>query len=479
MTATRMSITIDSTGLRATAHTDRSERGIALTGADESTLMTAVFEYAHRHAVNTDSTVVVDIHDERAPGSDTAPQRLEVDPDNTIRPVIEPFESTVHAHTEQGTGTSTRAGAPRQPAGSAQSRGPVVRVVVDAPPADLEQPPPQQRIVRPSETPAPAPQPTRGHPALRTSTRDALSPTPPSGTRSPARRGVRGRLNAALGLKLAARVDELGVRTAASTIAGPVPDHAVVAVINVKGGVGKTPITLGLASQLAAHRGPGTTAAVDLGESNNSFADRIAAPAPIGFDTAGLLDLIESTGGQITPATLGRYLVRQPSGEDVLTGRDDERIDLGYEQAQALGSLLSRFRDLLIVDTGNAENSGRWQWAVGTAQVVLIPVPLRADVVAVARRMVGRIAARRPHGLTGVMVVITDGPGDTPDIEAGEIEQLTRGDGIDVVLRMPYEPVFASGQPITADDLALPTRDALTRLGARVITAMSDGGRTR
>ncbi|MGB7237796.1 MAG: hypothetical protein WBD41_17700 [Rhodococcus sp. (in: high G+C Gram-positive bacteria)] len=475
MTATRMSITIDSTGLRATAHTDRNDRGIALTGADESTLMTAVFEHAHRHAVHTESTVAVDIHDERAPGSDTAPQRLEVDPDNTIRPVIEPFESTVHARPEPSAGTSTRAGASRTPAGSADTRGPVVRVVDDGPSADLEQPPPRQRIVRPSEPPVLAPQPTRGRPSTpATATRDALSLAKPSGTASPARRGVRGRLNAALGLKLAAGVDELGVRTAASTIAGPVPDHAVVAVINVKGGVGKTPIALGLASQLAAHRGPGTTAAVDLGESNNSFADRIAAPAPIGFDTASLLDFIESTGGQISPAALGRYLVRQPSGEDVLTGRDDERIDLGYEQAQALGSLLSRFRDLLIVDTGNAENSGRWQWAVSTAQVVLIPVPLRADVVAVARRMIGRIAARRPHGLSGVMVVITDGPGDTPDIEAGEIEQLTRNDGIDVVLRMPYEPAFASGQPITAENLALPTRDALTRLGARVVTAMSN-----
>lgn len=477
MTATPIRVAIDSSGLHATAQVlDGPQPSVDLRGADNDALMTAVFEHAHAQARATGTTVTLEID----AGSDTAPVRVEVDPDQSVRTVATGL-SEYREPATAGIGTAVTRPTVRPSS--------VVRVTGDAPPPDPEPPPhetPRQRFDSEGSDRRAAtrqPRPTSEHYSPHHDTigtdRQALA----SGLRGvvptgPARRGMKGRLNAALGLKLAASADEQGVRAAESTISGPVPDRAVVSVINVKGGVGKTPLSLALASQMATHRGPGTVAAVDLGESNNSFADRIVTAGHPNYDTVGLLDLHENTGGAITPAMLSRYLTRQPSGEDVLIGRDDVGFDLGFEDADALATLLSQFRDLLIVDTGNGENAGRWQWAVVTAQVVLIPVPLRADVVAVARRMIGRIAARRPHGLAGVMVIITDGPGDTPDIEADQIEQLTRGDGIEVVLRMPYEPVFASGQPITSDHLALPTRDALTRLGSHVITALTGPTRT-
>ncbi|MBJ7323774.1 MAG: ParA family protein [Rhodococcus sp.] len=479
MTATPIRVAIDSSGLHATAQVlDGPQPSVDLRGADENALMTAVFEHATAQARATGATVTLEIADERAEGSDLAPLRLEVDPDQNMRPAAQQADRN-----EPPITGSAAAGRPVSRPSS------VVRVTGDVPPPDPEPPPhetPHRRFdSEGSDRRAATRQarPTSDHYSLHHDTIGTAPQASASGLRGvvptgPARRGMRGRLNAALGLKLAASVDEQGVRAAESTISGPVPDRAVVSVINVKGGVGKTPLSLALASQMATHRGPGTVAAVDLGESNNSFADRIVNGGHPEFDTVGLLDLYENTGGAITSAMLSRYLTRQPSGEDVLIGRDDVGFDLGFDDADALATLLSQFRDLLIVDTGNGENAGRWQWAVVTAQVVLIPVPLRADVVAVARRMIGRIAARRPLGLAGVMVIITDGPGDTPDIEADQIEQLTRGDGIEIVLRMPYEPVFASGQPITSDSLALPTRDALTRLGSHVITALTGTTRT-
>lgn len=477
MTATPIRVAIDSSGLHATAQVlDGPQPSVDLHGADNDALMTAVFEHANAQARATGTTVTLEID----AGSDTAPVRVEVDPDQSVRTVATGLSEHRESATT-GLGTAVTQPAPRP--------SPVVRVTGDAPPPDPEPPPheaPRRRFDSEGfdsrgatrQPPSTSERYSPHHDTIgtdRQATAPGLRGVVPTG---PARRGMRGRLNAALGLKLTASADEQGVRAAESTISGPVPDRAVVSVINVKGGVGKTPLSLALASQMATHRGPGTVAAVDLGESNNSFADRIVNGGHPEFDTVGLLDLYENTGGAITSAMLSRYLTRQPSGEDVLIGRDDVGFDLGFDDADALATLLSQFRDLLIVDTGNGENAGRWQWAVVTAQVVLIPVPLRADVVAVARRMIGRIAARRPQGLAGVMVIITDGPGDTPDIEADQIEQLTRGDGIEVVLRMPYEPVFASGQPITSASLALPTRDALTRLGSHVITALPGPTRT-
>lgn len=299
--------------------------------------------------------------------------------------------------------------------------------------------------------------------------------TPPvTASIGPARRGLRGRVNAALGLHLAPKGREVRLRSAASVITGPVPERAMIAVVNPKGGVGKTPITLGLAAELASHRGPGTVAAVDLGETSNSFVDRVAYPPSAGRDSIGLLDHTDDGRTEIHSGALSQYLVRQASGEDVLAGRPDVDYDLGYEQAATIGSLLSRHRDLLIVDTGNGALAGRWRWSITAATVVLVPIPLRADAASVARRTLPSIAATRQDGLASVIVVITDGPGDNPTVESDVVEGLVVNDGVGAVVRMPYEPTFASGARITLDNLNPDTRDALTALGATALRLMGE-----
>ncbi|RYE37554.1 MAG: ParA family protein, partial [Hyphomicrobiales bacterium] len=65
----------------------------------------------------------------------------------------------------------------------------------------------------------------------------------------PARLGVRGRLNAMLGLELAPKTDslEMRLRDSQTTIARPLPEDAVITFANLKGGVGKTPMSISLA----------------------------------------------------------------------------------------------------------------------------------------------------------------------------------------------------------------------------------------
>src|SRR5690606_29407179 len=62
----------------------------------------------------------------------------------------------------------------------------------------------------------------------------------------PARIGMRGRLNAMLGLALAPKANslEMRLRDAQATIAGPLPESAVITFVNLKGGVGKTPMSI-------------------------------------------------------------------------------------------------------------------------------------------------------------------------------------------------------------------------------------------
>ncbi|TCN53490.1 MinD-like ATPase involved in chromosome partitioning or flagellar assembly [Rhodococcus sp. SMB37] len=284
----------------------------------------------------------------------------------------------------------------------------------------------------------------------------------------PARNGMRGRLNAMLGLTLAPKADslEMRLRDAQATIACPLPDGAVITFVNLKGGVGKTPMSIALAETIAEHRGPATAACLDLGEIGGSFADRVAVPPAAGQDAAALLADLGQTPQQVRPSTLTRYLTRQPSGSYVVAGKADAATPLSFQDAATLGAILERHYDLLLADTGNASHSGSWQWAITAAHTVVVPVPLRRDAAVAAQRTLTAISAVRPDVLARTVVVVTDGPGDAPMVETEAVEAFTAL-GVSVC-RMPFEPVFASGERIAYSQLRRETRDALTVLAATV-----------
>ncbi|MGW5148252.1 ParA family protein [Rhodococcus koreensis] len=291
-------------------------------------------------------------------------------------------------------------------------------------------------------------------------------------TSDPARLGVRGRLNAMLGLKFAPKSDSLEtrLREAQTTITRPLPEDAVLTFANRKGGVGKTPMSVSLAETLAEYRGPATITCMDLGEVGGSFVDRVAVPPAAGKDVVNLLASIDPAAADIRPSTLARYLTRQPSGSDIIVGQAGTEKPLTYDDATALGAILGRHRDVLVADTGNSSHAGSWRWAITAAHAIIVPVPLRRDAAAAAQRTLATIAAIRPDVLTSTVVVITAGPGDVPMVETEVVNALPALR----VCRMPFEPLFASGERIALSQLQRQTQDALTALAATVVDLMAD-----
>ncbi|EME19364.1 hypothetical protein [Rhodococcus triatomae] len=342
---------------------------------------------------------------------------------------------------------------------------PVARPIVPTPT-------PPQTAGRLAAAPSPSPAGQRPAEAITgpiTGPLDVLSQlsapraTPVSADR--ARLGVRGRINALLGLKLAPKTDSLEMRLRGSQLAitRPLPEGAVITVANVKGGVGKTPMSISLAETLAEHRGPATITCLDLGEVGGSLGDRIAQPASAGQNIAALLAATD-----VRPSTLSRYLARQPFGSDVVTGA---AVPVSFDQAAALAATLGRHRELIVADTGNSSLAGSWQWAATAATAVIVPVPLRRDAAAGAQCTLNALVAARPDVLSRTVVVITEGPGDAPLVETETVEAFVAL-GVPVC-RMPFEPLFASGERIALTQLRRETRDALTVLAATVVDRMA------
>lgn len=379
-----------------------------------------------------------------------------------------------------------------EPAAAQQPAAPSGPVVVSAEPIAYERPAqpaqvpaqaaaaPVQAVARPVAAPTPSPvgqRPAEPVTGPITGPLEGLSqlsaPRANPASSDPARLGVRGRVNAMLGLKLAPKSDslEMRLRGAQSTIARTLPEGALVAFVNVKGGVGKTPMSIGLADVLATNRGAGSAVCVDLGEVGGSFADRIAVPPEQGQDVVSLLAGIDPAATDVRPATLARYLTRQPSGADAVAGRSGAEASLSYEDAAALGSILGRHRDVIVADTGNSALAGSWRWAIGAASAVVIPLPMRRDAAKGAQHALASLAAVRPDLLARTVVVITDGPGDAPMVEKEVVEVFTQSQVR--VCRMPFDPLFASGERITLTQLRRETQDALTVLAATVVDLMA------
>lgn len=423
----------------------------------------------------------------RVSGSRTADVELAAEDENALFRAIEEFAKTEAADSGEsvevsvsGFGATTRltVTAEGHVTVSGPPTGPITPVAVPAPTVD-EPVSVRATAVNPQRPPAPTQDQCSDTPhhhhtdtGQRPTTSVLAAPQINSGSNEPARRGIRGRLNAVLSLRLTPKAGsaEMRHRTAVAAITGPIPDFSVITLANPKGGVGKTPLAAGLAAVIAEHRGAGTLVCADLAEIGGSLADRVAVPPYQGQDVSVLLNAAETARGGIRPSTLSRYFVRQPSGEDIIAGNQTNTTTaLGYDDGTRLANVLAQHREILIADTGNSSLAGSWQWAAAAANVLVVPVPLRRDAAAAAHRMLLDISsAADPDVLARTVVVITDGPGDAPMVETEAVDAFVEL-GVRAVLRMPFEPLFASGERIAANQLRRNTTDALTVLAATVI----------
>jgi MinD-like ATPase involved in chromosome partitioning or flagellar assembly len=330
----------------------------------------------------------------------------------------------------------------------------------------------------PSEgNPAVAP-PWQPEPVAQPRPEDLLAPNRPAVTEAPARWGWRGRVNrASVGLiKPKASAAEVLDRQAALDIQHGFGRPMTIVVIQPKGGAGKTPTTIGLASALGSHRG-GYVVGWDDNETRGTLAVRVAnldAQRTTAWDLLGELPNFERAEARV--GDLSYFVRAQAEAQfDALVSDDNpgNMAQIGEEEFHRIHAVLQRFYRMIVIDTGNNVRSPNWQAAVNAADVVVVVSTYQRDVGYSGSWVLDHLMQTDREDLARHAVTILTAADPTPDKTVRSELLRHFGARTQAVVEIPYDPAIAVGGPIRWNELADETRRAWVRAGAVVVRALA------
>ncbi len=293
----------------------------------------------------------------------------------------------------------------------------------------------------------------------------------------PARWGWRGRVNRLTGGAVNAKANaaELADRNATRNIQRAFSRPMTVVVIQPKGGAGKTPTTIGIASALGVHRG-GYVVGWDDNETRGTLAVRVAnrdSQRTTVWDLLGELPSFERTDARVGDLS---YFVRA-QGEaqfDALVSDDhpSNMAQIGEHEFHRIHAVLQRFYRVVVIDTGNNVRSPNWQAAVNAADVVVVPSTYQRDVGFSASWVLDHLIQTGRDALAEHAVTVLTAA--DPSTDGNVREELLRhfGNRTQNVVEIPYDPHIATGGPIRWDQLREATRRAWVQAGAVVVQAL-------
>ncbi|CAH0160590.1 hypothetical protein SRABI76_01026 [Microbacterium oxydans] len=197
----------------------------------------------------------------------------------------------------------------------------------------------------------------------------------------PAREGARGTLNR-IGFRLRPSAEEQSARDDELAVSQHWPGPRTIAVVNGKGGAGKTPTTILLSAVFARYGGAGV-----LAWDNNQTRGTLGWRTDTGAHDRTLLELLPEAGRLLgtgaQSADLAHFMHHQPREKyDVLRSKP---IRLAHENrlspkdVDAIHSVAAKFYRLIIIDSGNDESDPMWLRMIDQADQLVIATTTRAD----------------------------------------------------------------------------------------------------
>lgn len=341
-----------------------------------------------------------------------------------------------------------------------------------APAPAVELAPAQHGTVEPASSPSP---PGRARLASRRELRERARSTSLLTERTseqPATTGWRGVVNRA-GMHLAPSRAERTRRSAVDAVCQHWPGPRTIAVVNGKGGAGKTPATILLAAVFARHGGAGVVAF-----DNNPTRGTLGWRTLQGPHDASVLDLVAAADELLAPqaqaAHMAAYVHHQAADRyDVLRSRPEVLADAQPTTADSVHrvhQVLSRYYRLIFVDSGNDEASEQWRAMIAHADAIVVPTITREEHAESARLLLDELSRADPHGAAladrAVVVVSQASRAEpAPDRLVDTFSTIATAVGIG------YDPAMA-GRPLLLDTLSPATQAAWLQAAAAVAAAL-------
>jgi len=273
--------------------------------------------------------------------------------------------------------------------------------------------------------------------------------TTASGAPMLAEQGWRGAL-ARRGVPLPPSESELTDRHYRTIVAQHWPTPRTIAIVNGKGGAGKTPTTICLAAVFARFGGSGV-----LAWDNNQTRGTLGWRTEQSPHQATLLDLLPEANRLLRPdalvADMTRFVHHQSRDYyDVLCSKpillaDEQRIT--SDDVDTIWKVATKFYRLVIIDSGNDESDPMWRRMIDRTDQLVTVTTTREDHAEAGALLLEALSRRNSHSAQlarDSVTIITQADPKATD------EAITRiRDGYSTLSRdvafIPYDPAMVEG----------------------------------
>lgn len=292
----------------------------------------------------------------------------------------------------------------------------------------------------------------------------------------PATAGWRGIVNQ-LGFRLSPSMAEQAEREDIHAVSQHWAGPRTIAVVNGKGGAGKTPTTILLSAVFARYGGGGV-----LAWDNNQTRGTLGWRTEQAAHEATLLDLLPAADKLLAPGAqlgdLAHYTHHQTDDRfDVLRSKPKVLADaqrFTQDDVDTIHAVAAKFYRLIIIDSGNDESDPLWRQMITHTDQLVVATTTSDEKAEAGALLLEDLAKTGTHGenlADNAVVVVSQAeanakPSDLNHIATG-FEPLARA-----VVTIPYDPAMVDGH-LRYDGLRESTQRAWLRAGAAVAHGLS------
>jgi MinD-like ATPase involved in chromosome partitioning or flagellar assembly len=239
--------------------------------------------------------------------------------------------------------------------------------------------------------------------------------------------------------------------------------HYRVAVLSMKGGVGKTVTTVGLGSTLASVRGD-RVIAIDASPGRGTLADKLATPT-----TATIRDLLDNRAQVSRYADVRRFTSQNANRLEVLASDQDPTVSsaLGEDEYESLCAVIERFYSICLTDCGTGLMYSAMPGVLRLADQIVLVSSASVDG---ARSAVATMDWLAAHGYadlvrSGVVVLTAVRSRRRAAVDLDVLQQHFAA-RCRAVTSIPYDPYIEQGAEVELEQMRRSTADAYLELAA-------------